>query len=161
MLDHSQNNPTMPGRSRIVHFLSPSPFLESSFEVTAPRFERERALPLEISENRPLYFCLPLCGYGRGKWTGAEREESQPDREINARLQHKEQRKIKCFSLLLGSWRCAGLVTLATGNGAEHLIGVCACECVCVTCRGRSRCSNGESMHSLLTDLEKAAFLSK
>lgn len=39
-------------------------------------------------------------------------------------------RKIKCFSLLLGSGRCAGLVTLATGNGAEHLIGACACECV-------------------------------
>lgn len=94
--------------------------------------EREGALPLEISENRPLYFYIPFCRYEWGKmdWSrgrgesGRQTERSMPD------CNTKSEKKIKCFSLLLGSCRCAGLVTLATGNGAEHLIGVCACECV-------------------------------
>lgn len=88
---------------------------------------------MEISENRPLYFCLLLRGYAKGE-NGLEQRQkrgSQTERSMATAVQ-RARKKIKCFSLLLGGSRCAGLVTLATGNRAEHLIGAC----VSVTCRG-------------------------
>lgn len=126
-LIHSQNNRTMPASGHIEEFLPPPPVSLKS-QPHGLR-ERKRTLLLEISENRPLYFCLPLCGCRRGKmdWSG-EGEESQPAREINAPSATQKQENIKCFSLLLGSCRCAGLVTLATGSGAEHLIGLRVCK---------------------------------
>lgn len=72
------------------------PFLESGFEVAAPRFEseRERALPLEISENRPLYFSLPLCGYGRGKmdWSRERRESARQRDQCPAAAQRARKK---------------------------------------------------------------------
>lgn len=89
-----------------------------------------------------------------GKRTGAERESvSQTERSMPD-CSTKSKEKIKCFSLLLGSSRCAGLVTLVTGNGAEHLIGVCACERVS---HAEEDVQIEKSIHSLLADahLEK------
>lgn len=64
----------------------------------------------------PLYFCLPLyfCVQGE-KWTEERERESgrQRDQCLTAA---QTARKIKCFSFLLGSSRCAGMVTLATGK---------------------------------------------
>lgn len=88
---------------------------------------REREHYLWRFENRAaLFLSTSLCGYGKRKmdWSG-EREESARQRDQCPTAAQRAGKKIKCFSLLLGSSRCAGLVTLATGNGAEHLIGVC------------------------------------
>lgn len=41
--------------------------------------ERERVFPLEMSENRGLYFCLPLCAeWGKMDWS---RDRRQPDKQ--------------------------------------------------------------------------------
>lgn len=78
MLIHTQNNPTMPGRNHIEWFFIPPIFRVALKSQLCGLREREKALPLEISENRPLYFCPPLCGYGGGKkdWS-REREERE------------------------------------------------------------------------------------
>lgn len=140
-------------------FFIPPIFRECFWSHSSTVWERERTPPLEISENRPLYFRLPLCRYRGGK-NGLEQREkrvSQTERSM-PECNTKSKKKIKCFSLLLGSRSCAGLVTLATGSGAEHLIGLRVYKCVCHT-QGRSKCSNGKSIRSLLTDKGKADFV--
>lgn len=62
-------------------------------------------------------------------WGERERESGrQRDQCLTAA---QTARKIKCFSLLLGSSRCAGLVTLTTRKWSTTW-----CLCVCVTGRG-------------------------
>lgn len=104
----------------------------SVFEVAAPRSERK-------GENTPFGKSLrigrfisvyPFVGREEEKmdWSRERREPARRRDQCPSAAQKQEN--IKCFSLLLGSYRCAGLVTLATGSGAEHLIGLRVCKCV-------------------------------
>lgn len=64
-------------------------------------------------------------------WGERERERESGRQRDQCLTAAQTARKIKCFSLLLGSSRCAGLVTLATGKWSTTW-----CVCVCVTGRG-------------------------
>lgn len=119
-----KNHPTMPGWSRI----------ESGCEVTAPQVDKKHFLWKVLFPSASLQV--------RECKNGLEQREREREGELDVEIKAPWHKAHKCSSLLLGSGRCAGLVTLATGNGVEHLIGETTCERVCVSHVGEGKWKN-------------------
>lgn len=169
MLVHSQNDSGRKKPHRAL-FIPPL-FLESGFEVTASWFERERGerereretLALEISENRPLYFRLPLCRCERGgkkmDWSGEEKRVSQTEGSMPNCSTNSKKNKVFFFFFfsLFGSGRCAWLGDL--GNWQRSRTFDCR-MCMCHT-QGEVKMSKWK-IDAFLTDTpRKKAFQNK